>query len=197
MSNNNEAAQQQRDELARKRLLKANDAQRRQSVKMMDEIRNRAKAQLNSEHMRIRNAVEKRVIRNAMGEDLERIIMLRDQILSMQERLEGERNRMKSLVDKACKDHGLDIYGTRAYTEPRRVEPDVCSTDVDPGNVFKIRACNSNPLYSKYRGEVSQLEDTELDFQLDAENLLMYIWQAVTTDEIVTAIQEFRERWVV
>lgn len=193
--NNNTEAMQQREELARKRLLKANDAQRRKLEKMVDEIARRAAKSIAHEQGKTRVTIQKKMIRDTMGEDLERILALRDRILSLDQQLGAERAKQRELVADAQAKYGLTCYIDSYYVSPKPKAQDVCDDDPDLDVQFIIRECRSNPTYAEFEALVLPMEDERIEFDLDVENLRLTVWQAVTTDEIVEAIRNFREKW--
>jgi len=212
MSDNNDKRFEAQQQLAKKRLLKANNVQRRRLEKMVDKYESRARSELHTVNQQHHEIVRQAVVRDAVGaDDLEvleqiqqRVLSLKEQIKYTQSLAEPVRKRLsaKGLSTKIQESYRGPLDPLRYYTDPEipgPVDEDVCKEETigHPGlKTLKIRQCRSNPLWAEYE---RQCLDSKLDLdtlQNDAETLRAQVWALVTTDEILAALDAFKEKYL-
>ena len=191
-------------ELAHKRLAKANNVQRRRFEKMADAAIHRAQAKQHGDRQEQRTIIEQAVVRKTMGEDYDRLMAVRDRVLSLKAQIKLYQDAADP-IRKRLALAGLDTsQGYRAgrnwdyYVNPVPVDPDdqSCSTVIgDPTVTLGIVHCRTKDAYVEYERKVLEL-DLEDDVLVDAgEQLRAAVWQLTTTDEIVAALNQFKERF--
>jgi uncharacterized small protein (DUF1192 family) len=206
-TNNNERFEAQQH-MAKQRLLKANNVQRRRFEGMASDLINKARRRTREIDRGVRKHAKQAVIKEVLGDDLQLLLDYRERI----QRLKQEIEQLQATVDKTVrpkiKAKGLHADKTR-YSDPLDyfVDPpavdepdddDVCKETIgDPlMDVFSIKECRGNPTWVKFEHKVLGL-DLEADvMEQHGENLMAQVWQLVTTDEIVWALQAFREEWI-
>ena len=191
-------------ELAHKRLAKANNVQRRRFEKMADAAIHRAQAKQQSDRQEQLTIIEQAVVRKTMGEDYDRLMAVRDRVLSLKAQIKLYQDAAEP-IRKRLAQVGIDTsHGYRAgrnwdyYVNPVPVDPEdqSCSTVVgDPTVTLGIVHCRTKDAYVEYERRSLEL-DLEDDVLTDAgEQLRAAVWQLTTTDEIVDAINKLKETY--
>lgn len=198
---NNDQVEAARQEMAQKRLLKANNVQRRRFEMMAEELVEKAKRRLSRDHNDERIMVKKAVIRDIMGEDYDALMALRDRIRSHKRQIE-EYKKMGESIRRKLEEKGIDCSRHRAmsyYLDPpiEDEKRDMCNTEIgDPTIQLDLRQCRGNDAFVEYEKRTLHLDEENRDLQYAAENLRASVWQLVTTDEIREELDIFREEFI-
>jgi len=209
MSDNNQmtAKEQAQQEMQKRRLLKANNVQRRRFERMVGDYLGRALSVLNDVNNDHKEIVRQGVIRDALGGTLDKLNARRDRILSLKRQIETEREGIDTLRQELV-DAGLRASVSSWGTDPLKyfttpsvpvVRDDTCEDKKvgdDALRELRFPDCRSNPLYIKYEAATLDVSLDEDEVRQDFEDLNAKIWQLVTTDEIVEAMNEFKEKWI-
>jgi hypothetical protein len=205
-----EAMEQARAELAKRRLLKANNVQRRRFEKMADELITKAERRRREDEQDERTIIMKGVVKEIMGEDLEKLLEIRRRVQSLKQQIEGYQEQAqpikKRLIEKGLTG-GTYRYDTDRgwnwYLDPDPVDPkedeDVCAKKIvgDPNIRLSIKECRGNDAFVRFEQRTLDLDLERDELEAAAEDLRASIWQLVTTDEIREALETFRKGYIV
>lgn len=201
------------DVLAKQRLLKANNVQRRRFEKMADEVIGRASNKQRSDTSDKKQTIYNEVVEQAMGGELAKLLEIRKQIQKHKQAIEELRKipDIRRRLNKrgiACKSgeswptnyRGVDYGHFDFYLDPPAVDEkseDVCEKVVgNPLVQMRLMDCPNNPPYQKYLDRISDLETDRLEFDDACETLRSDIWAVVTTEDIQSKVTEFKQRWL-
>ena len=205
-SNANEA-------LAKQRLLKANNVQRRRFEKLADEVINRANSNQVSVRSDAKAVLYNQQVEKAMGGELKKLLEIRAKIQSHKQEIEKLRKigdikrRLNKRGIKCSTSEGWDTnyrgvdYGHfDFYLDPPAVDEkseDVCENIVgNPLVQMRLMDCPNNPPYASYQEEISGLTATSLAFDEACEELRSDIWAVVTTEDIQSKLTQFKGLWL-
>lgn len=194
------AYRQAQADLAKTRLLKANNVQRRRFEKMADRVIAQSIDSLNTTNREDKTITEKALIREALGADYDKMIECRNRLLSLEAQKEGVRNILEGVKGRSIA-KGITNSGYRSwnyYSNPTPPEPDACSIEVGDPTIqgLHIQQCRGNDLYVELEKKTLDLDDEKMDLELASEALRADVWRLVTTDEIVDAITQFKEKHI-
>lgn len=201
------------DRLAKQRLLKANNVQRRRFEKLADEVISRANSTQHEVRQDSKATIYNQVVEKTMGGELQKLLTLRQQIQAHKQEIEKLRKigdikrRLNKRGIKCSTDENWPTnyqgvnYGHFAfYLDPPAVDEkkeDVCENIVgNPLVQMRLMDCPNNAPYAEYQENVSGLAATEMGFREACEILRGDIWAVVTTEDIQNALAKFKELWL-
>lgn len=200
------------DLLAKQRLLKANNVQRRRFEKLADEVINRAhnkhRADVNDKQAVLYNES----VEEAMGGELAKLLKIRAEIQKHKQAIEKLRDisDIKRRLNKRgikCSSgpwgtnyRGTDYGSFDFYMDPPAVDEkseDVCERVVgNPLVQLRLMDCPNNPPYAQYLEKISTLEADRISFSEACEELRSDIWAVVTTEDIQSKLNGFKQAWL-
>lgn len=201
-----EAMEEARAELAKRRLLKANNVQRRRFEKMADDLIAKAERQRRNDEQDERTIIMKAVVKEIMGDDLEKLLEVRRRIQSHKKQIIGYQMQAQPIKDRLIQkgltgstyrydtNHGWNWYLDPDAEDPKESE-DVCAKKQvgDPNIRLSIKECRGNNAYVQFEQRTLDLDLEKDELEAAAEDLRASIWQLVTTDEIREALETFRK----
>lgn len=188
-------------------LLKANNVQRQAYVKRAEALAKRVKYAFLADKQDAQARVENKLVEREMGADLLDLLRIRAEIQANKLANEALKTQAEG-VRTSLSNKGLTVqdggYGSspwRFYTDPPAIDtpdsPDVCKKDLGNENVtFTVRRCQNNPLYEELQKELVTLTDKHMELESDIDSMSDQIWGVVTTDEILTLLNNFKGKWV-
>lgn len=201
-----QAMEEARAELAKRRLLKANNVQRRRFEKMADELIAKAEKQRRDDEQDERTIIMKAVVKEIMGEDLDKLLEIRRRIQSLKQQIIGYQQQAEPIKERLIQkgltggtyrydsDRGWNWYLDPAV-EDQKEDEDVCAKKIvgDPNIRLSIKECRGNDAYVQFEQRTLDLDLERDELDAAAEDLRASIWQLVTTDEIREALETFRK----
>lgn len=187
----------QQQEMARRRLLKANNVQRRRFEIMAEEAIERARAAQRDVRVQEKQALSDKIVKETMGENYHALMEIRRRVQRLKQEIKYLQDRGNTIFD-VLRERGLSPNGTynNYYLDPPAndsTRKDVCAQPGDPTIDMRIIPCRTNPAYAKLEKAMLPLQHDHEILQEAADDLRMSVWQLVTTDEIKEAIEEFRD----
>jgi hypothetical protein len=197
-------------ELQKQRLLKANNVQRRRYEKMFESVASEARRKASIDLNHQQKVVYNQVVEETLGHDLKELLALRADIqkkkqeleeLQKGERVERIRDRLvkrgvKSRIQTGYRDYDPLEFYTNPPAKDEKSE-DVCQVIVgNPLVQARLFDFPNNKPYAEYMERARALSEAQDLLHRDIQDVEATIWQVVTTDEIVTTINNFKERWL-
>jgi hypothetical protein len=192
------------EKMARQRLLKANNVQRRRFEKMAETAVNTCSRHQHNVLRDKREAVYKQVVEETMGHDLKVLLGMRDTVQSLKQQIdkvkEGAEKVRQRLVKRGISASSSSYrHPLNYYIDPPAVDEkseDVCVRTIgNPHVQLRLMECSNNEPYRDYKERIASFDHEEEAFNAAADALMADIWALTTTEEIVEAINKFREEW--
>jgi hypothetical protein len=194
-------------QMAQRRLLKANNVQRRRFEKMADELVHRAERAQRELHNDELEILRQSVVRNAMGDDYLLLMQLRRKIQKLKDQIEAaqaeaepikERLAAKGIYGGGSYRNGYEYYLDPDSTATEQAEKrDTCRRVVGDETInLKIRECRGSEAYATFEQRKLAIVTDDRMLRDAGEDLRASIWQLVTTDEIRQALDNFRQEWI-
>lgn len=194
-------------QMAQRRLLKANNVQRRRFEKMADVLVHRAERAQRDLHNDELTILRQSVVRDAMGDDYLRLMQLRNKIQKLKDLIVAaqaeaepikERLAVKGIYGGGTYNNGYDYYLDPDSTElEQREKRDTCRRVVGDETIqLRIRECRGSEAYAEFEKRKLSIVSDDRALATAGEDLRASIWQLVTTDEIRQELENFREEWV-
>lgn len=197
--------------LAKQRLLKANNVQRRRFEKLASEVINRAHSNQREVRTAKKAIIYNQQVEKAMGGELGKLLAIRGKIQAHKQEIirlqktetEGIRRRLNKRglkTNSVVYSYRGDVDALDFYTDPPAVDEkseDVCEVIVgNPLVQMRLMDCPNNPPYAQYKENISGLSATEIAFDDACEELRSDIWAVVTTEDIQNRLAAFKKLWL-
>lgn len=189
--------QEHQQEMARRRLLKANNVQRRRFEKMVDMLGGKAKRKISQDHQDEKRVLKEAIMLKHAGEEFEALVEIRNRILKLKEDIQHYVDKADVIAKKMDKKGIiLGMYDLRYYTSPTNSDDNAyCKNAGNPNVQGYILACRDNPVFVEYEAKTLYMDAESEELDLELEELRADVWHLVTTDEIRESITNFKERW--
>ena len=193
-----------------RKLLKANNVQRRFYVKEVDVLASQAERKHRQDMTDKKAVIYNQHVQMAMGGELQKLLDIRAQIQTHKQEIERLRTTEMASVRRRLNKRGVknkvqEHYGRVSdalsyYTQPPMVDEkdeDICKTIIgNPQVQASLMDCTNNPPYAEYERAIIGLETETALFNDEIGTLKRQIWGVVSTDEILDLIEAFKERWL-